>query len=130
MDENIKAKVGGYLTLLKEIKGMVEDEATAVRLLSEVAKDVRMEQVRQERVNRKSRPATDKQIGWLRSRGVSVPRGLTVSQASAMIDEEMAREDADARQRPSRAAYGDRDEVPRGVTRVVSRGPSYPMRIP
>ena len=87
MAEKEQARLDHYLGLLKEIKGQVSDEQTAVRILGEVAKDERMQQIRHERESANAGPATQKQIDYLKSLGVKVKSGLTKSDASAMIDE-------------------------------------------
>ena len=108
MDEEMKARVDNYLSLLNEIRAAVTDEATAARILTEVAKDVRMAKRDEQRRNGRSNGATPRQVGWLRMRGIAAPAGLTKQQASAVIDAEQARiaQEADDRS----------DETPSGVT--------------
>ena len=86
MNENIREKLTGYLELLSEIKQKTGDEKTAVALLQEILKDVRMEQIRQERNFNGNAPATAKQVSYLRSFGVAIPDGLTRQQASRLIE--------------------------------------------
>ena len=71
---------------MNEIKAKVSDEASAVRILGEVAKDVRMEQMREEREVMNGEPATIKQLQYLKSLGVQIAPGLTKKQASRLID--------------------------------------------
>ena len=86
MKTNIQTKVDNYLEILNEIKAKVSDEGSAVRILSEVAKDVRMEQIREERESMNGEPATTKQLQYLKTLGVQVNPGLTKRQASRLID--------------------------------------------
>ena len=90
MKADIQAKVETYLELLGEIKEKVGDEATAARLLTEVAKDVRMDQIREERENH-AEPATTKQLQFLKRLGVKVEPGVAKAEASRLIDEELGR---------------------------------------
>lgn len=86
MKANIQTKVESYLEILNEIKAKVSDEASAVRILGEVAKDVRMEQMREEREGMNGEPATAKQLQYLKTLGVQVAPGVTKKQASRLID--------------------------------------------
>ena len=86
MEENIQEKLGYYLELLGKIKESVQDESTAVRILGEVAKDARMQQIRQERQGHSVEPATQKQRAFLKELGVEVPKRLTKELASQVID--------------------------------------------
>ena len=90
MKPNIQAKVEGYLELLGEIKGKVGDELIAARILSEVAKDARMDQIREERQNHPE-PATIRQKQFLKRLGVDIQPGLTKAEASRLLDEELGR---------------------------------------
>jgi hypothetical protein len=90
MKPNVEARLEGYLELLNEIKGKVGDEATAARILSELAKDVRMEQIREERQVH-AEPATARQLQFMKKLGVEIEPGLTKAEASRLIDEELGR---------------------------------------
>ena len=90
MKADIQAKVETYLDLLGEIKEKVGDEQTAARLLTEVAKDVRMDQIREERENH-AEPATVRQLQFLKKLGVQAESGVTKAEASRLIDEELGR---------------------------------------
>jgi hypothetical protein len=54
--------------------------------LTEIAKDRRMEQIRQERSFNGDMSATENQIAYLQRLGVVIPEGLTIQQASRLID--------------------------------------------
>jgi len=86
----IQQKLESYLTLLEEIKEKTGDEETARVLLGEVAQDLRMEHMHEERNFSGNVSATDNQIGYLRRLGVEIPEGLTKKQASKLIDATLA----------------------------------------
>ena len=90
MKADIQAKVETYLDLLAEIKEKVGDEQTAARLLTEVAKDVRMDQIREERENH-AQPASTKQLQFLKKLGVQHEEGISKTEASRLIDDELGR---------------------------------------
>jgi hypothetical protein len=94
MKADIKAKVEAYLDLLGEIKGRVNDEATAARILTEVAKDVRMEQIREEREIHPE-AATQRQLQFMKRLGVDIPAGVSKTEASRLIDQELGRNGED-----------------------------------
>ena len=87
MNANMMAKVEKYLELLGEIKGKVGDEATAARILTEVANDRRMEEIREERQNH-AQPATTRQLQFLKRLGVEVEADVSKTEASRLIDGE------------------------------------------
>ena len=87
MKASMERRLENYLDLLSEIKGKVGDETTAVRLLTELAKDERMEQIREER-NNKAEPATTRQLQFMRKLGIEIEPGITKTEASRLIDEE------------------------------------------
>ena len=104
MENKITEKIEGYLKLLESIKVRVGDDRIAMDILKEVQKDLRMEQIREERASNgnshnnshtgsNDRPATQPQINYLRKLGVSVPTGLTKKRASELIDEALAQEE-------------------------------------
>ncbi len=87
---NIQAKLESYLALLGQIKARVGDEGTAARILSELAKDVRMEQIREEREVHPE-PATTRQLQFMKKLGIEIPPGVSKTEASRLIDEETGR---------------------------------------
>lgn len=90
MNVIIQQKLNSYLALLEEIKEKTGDEETARVLLGEVAQDLRMEQIHEERSFNGNVPATDNQIGYLRRLGAEIPEGLTKKQASKLIEATLA----------------------------------------
>ena len=92
MKANMQAKLDEYLELLDEVKGKVQDDVTAGRILSEIAKDVRMEQIREERQNH-AEPATEKQLRFMKKLRIDIPDGVTKAEASRLIDIETGRGD-------------------------------------
>lgn len=92
-------KVAEYLELLRGIRAKVGDERTAMNILQEVNKDLRMAQIREERSSGQNigqleadYPATEKQKNFLKKLGVKTPANLTKKEASALIDEELGKE--------------------------------------
>jgi len=85
----IETRIENYLNLLGQVKAKIQDERTAVSLLSEVLKDHRMEQMRKEKEQQGDEPASKKQIQYLKKLGVDVSKhaGLTKEQASKLIDD-------------------------------------------
>ena len=98
--ETAEKTVEQYLTLLGKIKARTGDDRTALTILQEVSKDMRMAQVREERENgyghgsnqSDDAEATERQCAYLRRLGVEIPEGLTKKEASALIDEALAKE--------------------------------------
>lgn len=91
MDANFEQKLEGYLSILARIKTKVQDERTAVSLLQEISKDIRMEQIKEEREAKNGEPATDKQKKLMAELGIKCPKGITKKEASAMLSEELGR---------------------------------------
>ena len=91
MNQNIQAKLDKYLDLFEELKQKTGDEKTALSLLQEVSKDRRMEEIREERENKNSEPATTRQLMFMKKLGIEVPPGVTKKEASISIDEELGR---------------------------------------
>ena len=93
MKETMKAKLEEYLGLMNELKGKVADEQTAARIMSEIARDLRMEQISKERGRSggSNGLATPAQLRYLKKLNVQVTTGLTKQQASALIDAELER---------------------------------------
>lgn len=82
----IQDRLDTYLELLEMIEEKTHDRHTAAAVLTEVAKDMRADQMRQERSANRNGPATENQIGYLKRLGATIPEGLTVQQASELID--------------------------------------------
>lgn len=90
MDEVMKVRVDDYLELLQEIRKEVDSEETAARLVSEIAKDMRMQQISEER-QQNGTPATEKQKAFLDRLGVEYSDDVSKRKASKLIDEELAK---------------------------------------
>ena len=87
MDVITEQKLEGYLALFEEIRQRTGDDDIAKALLGEIAKDLRMEQIQEERGLNGSTPATIAQLNYLKRLGAVIPQeGLTRSQASKLID--------------------------------------------
>lgn len=86
MEIETQDKLDTYVKLLESIEERTHDRKTAAAVLAEVAKDIRMDQMRQERSPNGGEPATENQIGYLKKLGAAIPEGLTVRQASELID--------------------------------------------
>lgn len=91
MDENIQTKLDNYLELFEELKQKTGDERAALTLLQEVAKDRRMEEIRQEKEGRNNQPATEKQKRFMDDLGIQYPKTVTKQEASVLIDEELGK---------------------------------------
>ena len=73
-DEKMMGKVEKYLALYKEIKSKTGDDRIAETILTEVAKDTRMDIMKEEREQRNGngQPATEKQLAYLRNLGITI----------------------------------------------------------
>ena len=80
------------LNLLKTIKSYVPDEREALAILQELNKDARMAQIQKERDHEDGEAATIRQKNFLIRLGVEIPEKLTKDEASALIDEQLAKE--------------------------------------
>jgi len=70
------------------IQNQIGDDKVALALLQEVAKDKRMDQMREDRESKSNSPATTKQVRFLRELGVEMLNpGLTKNHASTLINE-------------------------------------------
>ena len=87
------AKVERYLDLHGEIARRTSDERLAQTVLVEVAKDRRMQEIREERELRNGEPATARQLEYLKRLGVEITPGLTKKQASILIDNALDKEE-------------------------------------
>jgi hypothetical protein len=95
----LEKRVADYLEALQGIKQKVTDERTAMTILQEVNKDIRMAQIREERSAgpfepkvEVDYPATGRQRSFLNRLGVRAPENLTKREASALIDQELAKD--------------------------------------
>lgn len=89
--EKVKEAVEFYIGVYQEIKSNTDNDALAVAILREVATDRRAEEMKarfeSQKNNNGERLATQKQINLLKSHQAEIPEGLTLKQASKMIDE-------------------------------------------
>ena len=99
MEQEMKQQaVESYLKLYNDIKARTGDERTAMAILQEVNKDIRMAQIRAEREsgngksNGDDQPASPRQKNYLKRLGVEIPAGLNKKRASELIDEAVAKE--------------------------------------
>ena len=82
-----------YVELFEDLKTRVGSDDVALAIVEQVGKDNRVERMNSLRAVNDSgiangeQPATEKQIGYLKSLGVEVSAGLTKKQASGLIDE-------------------------------------------
>jgi hypothetical protein len=93
MTEPIVVIAERYINLYGEIRKKTGDDRVAQAILAEVAKDRRMQEMREEREARNGELATAKQLQYLENLGVKVKPGLTKKEASALIDEAVEKED-------------------------------------
>ena len=121
MDEKMKAKLDEYVGLLGELKAKVQDEQTAARILSEIARDLRMEQISRERGRSPGSNglATSAQLGYLKRLNVQVTPGLTKQQASALIDAELEKGTGDEDETVS--AVSSHQDVEKELGKYVHR---------
>jgi hypothetical protein len=87
---DVQSKISEYLELIEAIREEVDDPLAAMTILQELRKDMRSEEIRQNRpyVSTGDLPATEAQIGYVKRLGGDVPeKGMTRSQASKLIDE-------------------------------------------
>ncbi len=90
-NEEMKDRVGMYVSLARHITPMVED-VYGVAILQEIGKDVRCDRCIANRNGENGnsngdQPATPKQIDYLKALGVDFAEGVTKKQASQLIDE-------------------------------------------
>ena len=92
MKEDRQERLGQYIELLEEIKERTGDEVIALRLLTEISKDRRMDMIRQEREKSNGDSATAKQKEFMKRLNIKCPKTVTKQEASIMIDEELGKE--------------------------------------
>ena len=99
-----QTRIDSYVELINQVKASVPAELVGV-VVEQLSKDRRSDEIRTERAARNGNgkkagligssggedtPASAKQLGFLRKLGADAPSGLTVAQASQMIDEAKA----------------------------------------
>src|SRR3990170_3917800 len=90
--QNGETGAAEYLDLYNQIKSMAADRDVALVILQEIAKDLRTNQIRQEKQQRAQGPATSRQKAYLDRLGVDFDANITSAQASQLIDEARERE--------------------------------------
>jgi hypothetical protein len=83
--------MSGYLTLFAAISEKINNDAVAIAILQELSKDRRSQQMQGERTEKDGRPATAKQKDYLRKLGIGFPENISKAEASALIDEGLAK---------------------------------------
>lgn len=87
MKIDIQTKINEYALLIEQIRNRLGDGAEAMAVLQEIGKDIRANNIQQQKKYNSNSPATEKQIAYMNKLGLTIPEGLTVQQASKMIDD-------------------------------------------
>jgi len=85
MDSDTKKRLNKYIELFEEISKKIENENVAVTLLTEISKDRRAEQMRNERQTKDNDAVTFKQKKCMQSLGIDFPDNITRKEASVLI---------------------------------------------
>ena len=80
-----------YLELYAEILKKIDNESVAVTLLTEISKDRRAEQARNERQTKNNDTVTFRQKKCMQNLGIDIPENITRKEASVLIQEEIER---------------------------------------
>jgi hypothetical protein len=92
MDTETQRKLDGYIALFDAISEKTDSDAVAITILQEMSKDRRSRQMSGERAEKTNgEPATARQKGFMKRLGIEFPENITKAEASALIDEEQAR---------------------------------------
>jgi hypothetical protein len=91
MDESTKEKVADYLEVFNEIKKKTDDSTVAIALLSEICKDRRMQEIKEQKEANNNESATERQKRFMKNLGIKIPQGVTKKEASMLIDEELGK---------------------------------------
>ena len=75
----------------KEISKKIDNESVAVTLLTEISKDRRSEQMKNERRTKNSDTVTFRQKKCMQNLGIEYPENITRKEASVLIQEEIER---------------------------------------
>jgi esterase/lipase len=89
---DIQSKVSEYSKLITAIKEQFDEPAEVLAVLQEICKDMRVAEMKQEKIYNSDLPATEKQIAYLKNYGAIVTKNvdidsLTKQQASNLIGE-------------------------------------------
>jgi len=90
MDSDTK-RMKKYLELYAEILKKIDNESVAVTLLTEISKDRRAEQMKNERQTKNNDTVTFKQKKCMQNLGIEFPDDITRKEASVLIQEEIER---------------------------------------
>lgn len=91
MDESTKEKVADYLEVFNEIKKKTDESTVAIALLSEICKDRRMQEIKEQKEANNNEPATSKQKRFMDDLGIKYPKTVTKKEASMLIEEEIGK---------------------------------------
>jgi hypothetical protein len=91
MDESTKEKVADYLEVFNEIKEKTDESTVAIALLSEICKDRRMQEIKEQKEANNNEPATSKQKRFMDDLGIKYPKTVTKKEASMLIEEEIGK---------------------------------------
>ena len=89
--EKVGMSAAQYCTLFSQIRDSVGDRDVALVIFQEMAKDMRSNQIRQEK-QRNGDAATTRQKRYLRRLGVEFRPEISFEEASRLIDEALERE--------------------------------------
>ncbi len=89
MERNQKDIVENYTELFDQIRERTESDEVAIAILQEIGKDHRSSQVREEKSQKVSEPATEKQKRFMKRLGIEFPKLITKKEASVLLDEEL-----------------------------------------
>ncbi len=92
MDTETQRNLNSYIELFDAISEKTESGSAAIAILQEICKDRRSRQISGERAEKANgEPATARQKGFMKRLGIEFPANITKAEASALIDEEQAR---------------------------------------
>jgi hypothetical protein len=91
MDGETQQRMEDYLALFAAISDKIDNDPVAIAIMQEVSKDRRSQLMQGERSEKDNRPATAKQKDYLRKLGIKFPENLSKAEASALIDEGLAK---------------------------------------
>ena len=91
METDTQQRVNGYLALFDMISEKADSDAVAIAILQEISKDRRSGEIRTERAAQSTEPATEKQRQFMKKLNIRFPANVTKQEASALIDEELAK---------------------------------------
>ena len=87
MKIDIQTKIEEYVFLMEQIRDRFGDDTEAIAILQEIGKDIRANNIQQQKSFNSNSAATEKQIAYMKKLGLTIPEGLTLRQASKMIDD-------------------------------------------